>query len=126
MSMTLSRVVVAGLFFVFIFISGFWLSRSGKPYGSLALNIHKLIALAAVVFLFVTTRQLNQATKLNATELTISVVTGLLFLGAIISGGLVSIDKPMPAVVPVLHRLLPYLVVLATGLTLYLIFRLRG
>ncbi len=124
--MTISRIALAALFFVFIFLSGFWLSRSGKPYGSFTLNIHKLIALAAVVFLFVTIRKLGQVTKLNSTELTISVVTGLLFLGATISGGLVSIDKPLPAVVPVLHRLLPWLVVLATGLTLYLVFRLRG
>ena len=126
MNTPLIRIATAGLFFVFIFLSGFWLSRSGKPYSSLALNIHKLIALAAVVFLFVTIRKLGQVTKLNSTELTISLVTGLLFIGAIISGGLVSIDKSMPAVVPVLHKLLPWLVVLATGLALYLSFRLRG
>ena len=32
MSTTQLRIAGAGLFFVFIFLFGFWLSRSGKPY----------------------------------------------------------------------------------------------
>jgi len=48
------KVVGAGLFFLFIFLSGIWLSRSGKPLNGLILNIHKLISLAAGIFLIVT------------------------------------------------------------------------
>jgi hypothetical protein len=47
------RVVGAVLFFVFIFLSGFRLSRSGKPYSVILLNVHKLISLAIVVFLVI-------------------------------------------------------------------------
>jgi hypothetical protein len=50
MSTNQLRVVSAGLFFLFIFLSGFWLSRTGKPYSGIILTIHKLIGLAAVPF----------------------------------------------------------------------------
>ncbi len=115
------RVVSAGLFFLFVFLSGFWLRRSGKPYNGIILTIHKLISLAAVVLLATTIYQINQATALSAIELSASVVTGLLFLGAIITGGLLSTDKPMPTAIQRLHQITPYLTVLSAAATLYLL-----
>lgn len=50
MGTTQSGVVGTGLLFLFIFLSGFWLSHSGKPYNTLIFTIHKLIGLAAGVF----------------------------------------------------------------------------
>ena len=121
MNTTLVRAVSAGLFFLFIFLSGFWLSRSGKPYSSLILNVHKLIALAAVVFLVMTVIRMNQAGKMSTAEVIASVITGLLFLIAIISGGLASIDKSWPAAITTVHHILPYVIVLSTAATLYLL-----
>ena len=115
------RIVGAGLFFLAIFLSGFWLSRTGKPYSSLYLNIHKLIALAAVVFLIMTVTRLNQVVRLNTVELTVCIVIAFLFLTTIISGGLVSIPKELPAAITTLHHMLPYAVALATAVTLYLL-----
>lgn len=120
-STSLLRIAGTILFFVCIFLSGFWLSHSGKPYNGLLFNLHKLIALAAVVFLIITIHRINEAAKLNTAEFTACVVTGLLFLVAIISGGLVSLDRPMPLALLTLHHLLPYLVVFSTAVTLYLL-----
>jgi hypothetical protein len=58
---------------------------------------------------------------LNTIELTAGVVTGLFFLGTIISGGLLSTGKPMPAVILTLHQITPFLTVLSTAATLYLL-----
>ena len=113
------RVVGAGLFFLFIFISGFWLSRSGKPYNGIILTIHKLISLVAVVLLVMTIYQVNQAATPGAIEFIASVVAGLLFLGTIITGGLLSTDKSMPAAIQKLHQITPYLTLLSTAATLY-------
>ena len=120
-SITLSKVTGAGLFFLFIFLSGFWLSHSGKTRNVIILTIHKLISLAAVVFLAITISQINQVASLNTIELTAGEVTGLLFLGAIISGGLVSTSKPMPAAILTMHQITPFLTVLSTAVTLYLL-----
>ena len=43
-----TKFIIAGLFFVFILLSGVWLSRTGRPLNVLILTIHKLISLAAV------------------------------------------------------------------------------
>jgi hypothetical protein len=115
------RVVGAGLFYLFILLSGYWLSHSGKPFNGLILTIHKLISLAAVVFLVITMSQINKVARLSAIELIAGVVTGLFLLGTMITGGLLSIDKPMPAVVLRLHQITPYLSVLSNAVTLYLL-----
>jgi hypothetical protein len=115
------RVVVTGLSFVFIFLSGYWLSRSGKPYSAIVFSIHKLVGLAMGVFLIMTVRQVHQAAPLGPAEIAAIVVTILLFVGVVAAGGLLSVDKPMPVAVSMVHKLLPYVTVLSTAVTLYLL-----
>ena len=121
MSTNQLRVVSAGLFFLFIFLSGFWLSRTGKPYSGIILTIHKLIGLAACVFLVMTVYRIHQVAPLSPVEITAIVVTVLFFAGNVATGGLLSTDKTMPAVILRLHQITPYLTVLSTAVTLYLL-----
>ena len=121
MSTNQLRVVSAGLFFLFIFLSGFWLSRTGKPYSVIILTIHKLIGLAAGVFLVMTVYRIHQVAPLSPVEITAIVVTVLFFAGDVATGGLLSTDKPMPAVILKLHQITPFLTVLSTAVTLYLL-----
>ena len=113
--------IVAGLSFLLIFLSGIWLSRTGRPLNAGISTLHKLISLAAGVFVLVTTYQRNGVVPLDATEWTAIVVTGLCFAGTVASGGLLSSDKPMPAAVLRVHQIVPVLTALATGVTLYLL-----
>jgi hypothetical protein len=115
------RIMWTVLFYLLIFVSGFWLTRSGKPYNAIVLTIHKLISVAAIVYLVITMVRADKVTQLGAGELVAGVVTGLFFLGTIVTGGLLSVDKPMPAVVLWLHRITPFLTVLSTAVTLYLL-----
>ena len=51
MGTTQLRLVGAGFIFLATFISGYWLSRKGKPYSGIMLTIHKLVVLRlSVVF----------------------------------------------------------------------------
>jgi hypothetical protein len=117
------RVAGAGVSYLFIFLAGFWLSRSGAPYNVLTLTIHKLISLAAIILLGITAYQTNQAARLGAIELLVVVVAGLLFIGTIATGGMLSTEKTMPDIVHRLHRITPYLTVLFTAVSLYLLAR---
>ena len=118
MNTVLSKVVVTGGFFLFIFLFGFILSRSGKPYPALLFNIHKLIALGALVFLGVMVYNIHRAAALSPAHIGLVVFTGLCFVVTIIAGGLLNIDKS-PAFLAVIHRFSPYLTLLATAATLY-------
>ena len=119
------QVVGAGVFFLSILLSGYWLSRSGKPYNTIVFTIHKLISLVAIVLLGMTVFRAKQGGALSTLGLLAAIVAGLFFLGTMVTGGLLSIpgDKPMPALVPKLHRVTPYLTVLSTAVALYLLAR---
>ena len=113
--------VSAGLVFVIIFTSGYWLSRAGKPYNVIVLTVHKLISLVAVVFLVITMIQSHRVAALSVLELVAGVVTGLFFLSLIATGGLLSGDKQMPTIVSRLHQIAPYLTLFSTAITMYLL-----
>jgi hypothetical protein len=116
-----SKVIGAGLFYLFIFLSGFWLSHLGKPYPTIVFSIHKLIGVATAIFLVITVYRIHQAAPLSPVEITAGVVTVLFFAGTIVAGGLLSIDKSMPAAVLTMHQIAPFLTMLSTAATLYLV-----
>jgi hypothetical protein len=111
----------AGLFFVFIFLSGFWLNRTGKPFNGLLLTAHKLISLAVVVYLVITLYRIYQAAPLSLNEIALCVVTFLLFIVLIATGGLLSTAKTIPAVILKIHQIMPFLALISTATTLYLL-----
>jgi hypothetical protein len=96
---TAARAIITGLSFVFIFLSGIWLSRTGRPLHVGLSTIHKLISLGAGIFLLTILHQRSRVVPLTTTEWIAIVVTGLCFLGNVVSGGLLSTDKPMPTAV---------------------------
>ena len=115
------RVLGAALFFLFIFLTGFLLTRSGKPYGTMILTLHKLIGLAAGIILGITIYQTDQVAQLSTSDWTAAAVTALLFLVTGISGGLVSTDMLLPAATLTVHRISPVLTLLSTAATLFLL-----
>jgi len=115
------RAIVAGVFFLLIVLSGLWLSRAGRPLNVGISTVHKLISLAAGIYLLVIIHQRNQVVPLNTTEWITSVITGLCFLGTVVSGGFLSAEKPMPAFVLRVHQVGPVLATFFSAVTLYLV-----
>lgn len=113
-------------FFLLIFVSGFLTKRSSKPYPVIILNIHKLIALGTLVYLTIIIVRMDNAIPLTQAQLTVGILSAALFALTIITGGLSSIDKPMPDILLKLHRVAPYLTVLSTAAALYLILSARA
>jgi hypothetical protein len=118
---TAVRAIAAGVFFLFIFLSGIWLSRTGRPLNVGISTIHKLISLVAGIFLLVTIYQRNRVSPLNTIEWIAIVVTGLCFLGTVASGGFLSSDEPRPVAVLRVHQIVPVLTLLSSASTLFLV-----
>jgi hypothetical protein len=118
-----SRVVAAGLFFLLVFLTGFSLSRSGAPFGAASLLFHQVMAFATLVFLTITLYRIGRVAGFSAAEIAACVATGLFFLGAIISGGLIIGEKPVPELAPMLHKLFPLLSVLSAAAAFSLLSR---
>lgn len=106
---------------VAVFVLGFWLRRSGKPYSGLVMTVHKLVSLAALILFILAVYRVNQAAPLDTAALVTAVLTGVFFVTAIISGGLVSIDRPTPPIVRALHWAMPFLTVAGVAATFILL-----
>ena len=121
--MALTPVVLAGIaaLFLTVFLLGFQLTGFGKPYNGLILTIHKLAALAALVILALLVGRAARTAPLDAVVWIASLTGVVFFVIAIISGGLLSADKALPPAVKVLHRVSPFLSLLAIAVTLYLL-----
>jgi hypothetical protein len=104
-----------------IVLSGIWLSRKGRPLKVGISTLHKLMSLAAGIYLLVTVIQHNRQAPLGAAEWISVVVTGVSFAVMAATGGGLSSDKPVPAAVLRVHQVVPLLVALSAGACLYLL-----
>ena len=119
MSSTQVRVIVAGLFFVLIFLSGFVLSGSGKPYPMFLFTLHKLAALGAAVWMGIAVSKFNQVTPLTPLQWVSIWITGGLFGLMIITGGVMSAVKTTSGMIMSIHRYSPYLTLASSAWMLY-------
>jgi hypothetical protein len=118
---TLSKFITPGITFLLTLSFGFWLSKVGKPYNGILFNIHKLIALAAVI---VTSMQLYEALKTLEPQsliIILAVVSAICVVAPFASGAFMSIGKLNYQTMKDIHKTAPVLFVLAMGLTIYLI-----
>lgn len=104
-------------------IFGIWLSRMGKPYNVPLFNIHKLIALGAVVVAVI---ELSKVLK-NADSL--SLMIGLLIVAALCvvalfaTGALMSMDKLDFSLTLTIHRIALVVLLIAMALVVCLLGR---
>ena len=111
MDYNLISISVIAVLFIVIFASGYRLNQTGKPYNTITFNIHKLIGLAVIAILIVKLYKMNQVSDIGWSEWITCTIAGLLFLSAIVSGGVLSIDKQMPDIVIKIHRVNAYLII---------------
>lgn len=122
MNATATKLIVAGLLFLFTLVSGIWLSHSGKPLNVVIFTIHKLIALATVIVIAVSVYHLYRAVDIRAfVEPIVIAVTGLLFLALFISGALLSRNVPLPEAILRVHQVAPLLALVSSTITAYLL-----
>jgi heme A synthase len=98
------------------------LSRTGKPYSIFLLTVHKLVSLGIIVYLVLQMIRSTKLAPLSPALLIVGIITGLLFVATMATGGLLSVDKVMPKFVHILHQITPFLVLLSTSGVLYLLF----
>jgi len=116
-----AKFVIPGVLFILTLVFGSRLSRSGKPYDGLIFNIHKLIALAAVV---VTAIQTFNAPKIGVTQpilIGLLIVLGLCAVALFVTGALMSANKATGRAALTIHKIAPLLAILAAIGTLYLL-----
>ncbi len=113
---TITQFTLPGVVFLLTLIFGFWLSSAGKPYNGILFNIHKLIALGAVIATVI------QLSKVLNTADSLSLVVALLVVAAVCivalfaSGALMSMGKENYGLLLTVHRIAPALAAIAMAL----------
>jgi hypothetical protein len=115
-----SKIILASFGFLLMILSGFWLSRAGKPYPVIIFTFHKLVTLGTIAYLAVLLYRANQSMLLQGGHVVAIGLMLICFIAMLVTGGLLSVDKALPTIVHRLHQILPYLTVASTGITLYL------
>jgi hypothetical protein len=120
-----NRIMITGALYLVIFAFGFLLTRSGSPYSTTLLTVHKLASLAAIIVLYQTFAAVNKATGLNTLTIAFGLITGLTFVAIIATGGIISIGGQIPELIYKVHRFLPVLNVVSAAAALYLLNNVR-
>jgi hypothetical protein len=116
----LSKFLTPGIIFLLTLVSGLWLSRTGKPLNTAIFTIHKLIALATVIFTGMAIYNLIKNTQIQFLIAALIVVVALCVLALFVSGALLSRDKPLNDNLLTIHKAAPFLVVISIVATLYI------
>ena len=104
---TLNLIIYSGVAFVLTVILGFWLSRLGKPYHQVVFNIHKLIALAAVVLVGLQFSDWFKSGAVQPEWILLVVLIAIMTIILFASGALMSLEKLDYKLLRLVHRIAP-------------------
>ena len=113
-----SKLIVSGILFLLMIITGVILSRSGKPYGTGLVTLHKLFSIAALVVVILAFVQQMKAAP-NPLWTLMAILGGVLFVAAIASGALLTGEKTMPDWISLIHKLSTPAIILVIGFAFY-------
>ena len=117
----LTRFVVPGIALLLTLVFGFWLRNSGKPYNGILFNIHKLIALAAVILTAVQLYPMLRVSEPQALGILLISAAGLGVAGLFATGAIMSIRKGANNLPRIIHNVALVLVVITMAATIYLL-----
>ena len=118
---TLTKFIIPGIIFLLTLVFGIWLSNSSKPYNGILFNIHKLIALVAVI---VTTMQIYMILKgMESQSLVITLVifAALCVVALFATGAFMSLEKLNYAIILAIHRVSSVLAIITMSTIIYLL-----
>lgn len=117
---TITQLAIPGVVFVLTLILGFWLSSAGKPYNGILFNIHKLVALGAVVATVIQLPKALDIVALPALVMAGLAVAAVCVVALFASGALMSMGKANYGLLLTVHRIAPALVAIAMALVAWL------
>ena len=120
-----SKLVVAGILFLFTLISGVFLHHSSRPLSIGLVTVHKLIAIGTAVLVGMVVSQLYQTVDGKAfIEIGLMVISAFLLLALIATGAFLTREEmQLPEFVLNIHKVAPLLALISSTLTIFLLSR---
>lgn len=120
-----SKLIGAGILFLFTLISGVILHHSSRPLSIGLVTVHKLIAVGTAVLVGMTINQLYKSVDGKVLiEIGLMVISALLLLALIATGALLTREEMLlPDLVLNIHKAAPLLALISSALTIFLLSR---
>ena len=116
-----SKFITPGILFLLTLAFGVWVSKIGKPLNTAIFTVHKLIALAAVIFTGIAIYGLVKNFQIHLLIMALMIAVGLCILALFATGTLLSLDLPAQNIPLLIHRIAPALAVTCMAMTIYLL-----
>ena len=113
--------IPTGILFIVIIGFGIWNSQIGKPYNGLLFNIHKLIALGAVILTGLRLWQTIPFIEFPGLVIILLVVSVICVLTLFATGAIMSIKEKETRIVLGFHQVSPVLIAISMGWILFLL-----
>lgn len=110
--------LVAGIALFLTVVFGFWLSRLGKPYNGALFNVHKLLALGAVVVAGIRVFGMLKSIEVQIITILLVILAVVCVIALFASGAMMSMEKLDYGVMRSIHRIGLVVLVLAILLSL--------
>jgi hypothetical protein len=120
---TITRFAIPGIALLLTLAFGLWVSNAGKPYNGILFNIHKLIALGAVVLAIIQLTQTLKGTDSLVLIIVLLVLAGLSVIALFATGALMSMEKLSYTLTLTIHRVASVVIVLSMTPVVYLLGR---
>ena len=120
-----SKLIVAGILFLFTLISGVILHHSSRPLSIGLVTVHKLIAVGTAVLVGMAVNQLYKTVDGKVfIEIGLMVISALLLLALIATGALLTREEmQLPDLVLNIHKAAPLMALISSTLTIFLLSR---
>ncbi len=103
------KFILSAVFVLLMIISGFTVSRTGRPYNSLLFTVHKLISLGTLVYMVIHFSRVDRGILFSMPVILIVLCTAILFISLFATGGMLSAMKSPSVFIERTHHILPYL-----------------
>jgi hypothetical protein len=120
-----SGFITPGIIFLLALASGLWLRNVGKPLNIFIFTIHKLFALAALIFSGMAVYNFINNTQIQFLIAALIVLAALCAVLLFVTGTLMSMDKPVNDILLTVHTAAPFLAVISILVTIYLSPRIK-
>ena len=113
--------ILPGYLFLIILGFGLWVSKVGKPYNNVLFNLHKLIALGAVILTALRIFKLDPFITFPNLAILLIALAVLCVIGMFASGAVMSIKDEVPTAALLVHRILPAIIFIFISISIYII-----
>jgi|GEM_PF-951374 len=93
--------------------TGLWLHKGGRPLNQIIFTIHKILVIGLTVLTIINFNQLLKSAKINPLTKNVIALTSIVFLIVFVTGALLSFDKLLNPYTTMIHKISPYLLLIA-------------